>query len=464
MNIERFLGLDLRTGDRAAGSLDIGDEVRIDSRGSVVRRPGLVLTATLPNGTAGLYCADDLLRAAAVNGTSSAGLHPAVYLDYVDALSVGGRVDCQRLPSGRRVLWIEQVGGGPSQLHITKRAVEDAVTGSRINISWSPRGLLFLGARLWSLDNVRGLLEYSGVADPDVNDGEGYTRTWDDLADPDEAKNGGFAYIAQMGSAPQGIAEYMGQVAVFAQNAIQILEVGSAGAVAVSATIAGPGTRHPSATATMSGDLIYADIGGTLRLLSQDAQTGGASEDTIGTPVQPMSVGLLGYSDTPRAVYARQLGCYLMASGGTVMCLSILPGAGPLGWSRWNLPVTVDAITECRGVVSIRSGNNVYGLYENAPDDEVATGDRRSIDPVVRLNQLGNGIDLVTPTKASAVISEAVQMRLTIDGRETPDGTLPGRAPSPSTRRGGWPGYRHGIRIASVAATPAWRCDSMNLE
>lgn len=464
MRIERFLGLDLRGGDRAPGSLAIADDVRIDTRGSAVRRPGLVRTATLPAGTAGLYTVDDLLRAAAPNGTSVTGLHPAVYLDYVDAVSVGGRVEAVRLPSGRRMLWIEADGGGPPRLHLTKRAVEDAVTGSRITLPWGPRGVLFLGGRGYALDAVRGLLQFSGVADPDVNDGEGYIRTWDDLADPNEAKNGGFAYIAQMGSAPQGIAEYMGQVAVFAQNAIQLLEVGSAGPVAVAATIAGPGTRHPAATASMSGDLLYADIGGTVRLLSQDAQTGGAAEDTVGTPVQPLTVGMLGFADVPRAIYARQLGGYLLASGGQVAFLSILPGKGPLGWSRWNLPVAVDAVTECRGVVAIRSGNAVYNLSENAPDDEVAVGDRRPINPKVRLNPLGRGDVLVTPSRASTVISEAVQMLIGIDGRDTAEGTLPGRAPQPSVRRGGWPGYRHAIQVRTTAAGAGWRCDSMNLE
>lgn len=464
--LTRFLGLDLRSGIRSAGALQVADNVRIDSRGSCVRRPGLARQATLPEGTAGLYAMDDTLRAVAPNGTSTSGLHPAIYLDYIEADSVAGRVRACRLPSGRRLLWVESVNGGPAHLHCTDRVVETPRSGSRIDLPWVPTDLVMPAGtgRPFALDRARGLLLWGGIADPDVNDGEGYIRTWAATGAVDASQEGGFTFASQAGSEPRGLAEYQGQVAVLALGAVQIVEVGAAGAVSAT-TIAGPGTRHPGAIATMSGDLLYVDGGGRVRLLSQDAGGGGAGEDAIGEPVTDLSAPMTGYSDTPTAIYARSMGCYLLASGTSILCLSVLPGVGRLGWSRWPMPIPIDAIAECRGTVHLRSGRAVYGLYDHLPDDEVDTGDRRPIDMTVEPAELGKGQSLWTPSRAWVVGAAGdMHLRVRADGIASPPGVLPSRAPRPSIRRGAWPGARHSVRVHIPAAPAGARIDTIGWE
>ena len=172
MNIDRFSGLDLRPGDRPDGALDLGINVFIDSRGSAVRRPGLVRVATAPAASLGLYCVDDLLRAVAPNGTASTGLHPALYLDYVECGTISGRVDAVRLPSEKRLIYIEHDASiGIPVLHVTDPAYEVARTDSRIFLgrscgnSFRPSAILQSEGRVYALD-ATGRLNWSGVADP----------------------------------------------------------------------------------------------------------------------------------------------------------------------------------------------------------------------------------------------------------------------------------------------------------
>ncbi|MFM2091915.1 MAG: hypothetical protein RLZZ127_2404, partial [Planctomycetota bacterium] len=202
--IDAFSGLDLRTGDRPAGACEVALNVLFDGRGSAVRRPGLVRRATLPAGTAGLYTVDDTLRAVAPNGTSTAGLFPAILLDYVDAAAgVSGLVQAVRLASGRRAVWVQADAGnaGLPAIHVTEANAATTATGSRLSLTFAPQGLVGIGGRLLSLDPTLARLRWSGTDDPTINGGKGYVGDWTEALDEDEeVQKGGFVSLYTAGS------------------------------------------------------------------------------------------------------------------------------------------------------------------------------------------------------------------------------------------------------------------------
>lgn len=534
MNIDRFSGLDQRPGDRPDGALDEALNVIMDSRGSTVRRPGLARVATLPAGTAGLYCIDDVLRAAAPNSTSTNGLAPTLTLDYVEASSgISGRVDAVRLPSGRRLLLIENdaAAGGPA-LHITAGPAATVRTDSRVQLgsaaggSFRPLGLVFAEGRAFSLDPDNGTILWSGVADPlqpsggpwtasteyiageivtndsgkqyraiapgttaasggptgigtSITDGtatwtyagtigDGWARIWGDFSYDNSSENGGNANVAQSGSSPRALGEYRGTVAVLGLSVVQLYAIsGDRGIEGLDQTINGPGVRHQGTLATLSGDLIYADSGGRVRTLSTDTQSAGAGEAALGDPVKTLVEPLVSFNVTPKSVYARALGLYLLAQGKTILALSVLPGQAVLGWSRWAFPsamADIDAITECRGTVYLRCGTAVYALADNVPDDEVDTGSHFPIAVTVRTVPTDGRGSTRTLRMLSALLSSAATLRILMDGRASASSTLTPTGSEPARRYGAWPARRHSIELSLTSAPAGWRLDGLTLD
>jgi hypothetical protein len=468
LRIDAFTGLDLRSGDRPAGALDVGTNILIDGRGSAVRRPGLVRRATLPAGTLGLYTIDDTLRVVAPNGTSTAGLFPAVLLDYIDvAQPISGAVQAVRLASGRRAVWVGyDDGAGRSAIHITASDPAQTVTGSRLALDFAPTGLIGMGGRLLSLDATLTRLRWSGMDDPAVNSGRGYIHDWSDALDEDEVgQKGGFQPLYTAGSGAIALAEYRGRVAVFSRSAVQLWALDEGGPSSLDQTIGGPGSRHAASIGTMAGDLIYADVGGVVRLLSTDTQTQGAREQgAIGEPVASWTRSLAGLGASPVAIYARALGAYLLASGSEVACLSVVAGQA-MGWSRWVLPVAVDGLAECRGTVYVRSGTAVYSLELNAPDDElVSGGTRQNIAVALRpAPAVARGRALLSQVSAAVGGAGSSTIRAVVDGVATATAPIVHRAPRFADRMLTRSGRGLSLEVACANAGADWRCDGMRL-
>lgn len=474
MNITALLGLDLTPGDRAPGSLDLADEVAIDTRGSAVRRPGLRRLVDLPAASAGLYAVDDTLRVCAPNGTSSAGLFPTLALDLVDAASVAGRVQAVRLASGRRALLVEHTGAadGPPSIHITHRLANTDQAGSAVALPPEfamPTGLIGLYGRLLSIDRVANRLRWSGIDDPDINDGRGYVATWAEGEPFDQM--GGSVDLGQGSSEPLALAEYRGRAAVFLRTQVQTWLPGADGIESLDQTITGPGTRYPDTVAAVSGDLLYVDAGSVVHNLATDNVTEGASEGSIGTQIEALSRSLfLPGGPRPGALFSRGLSCYLAWAGTTVLCQSMTPGKAAHGWSRWSLPLPgpIDHMAEVRGVVYIRCGTALFYLEPLAANDETSTGVYQDIAPLVRLAPLpageGSGTLPGTASRLGAALSHASLFRPSIDGVDKTEAPLSGRAPAPSWRLGSWPTWRIALQVRATAAPAGWRIDGFFLE
>ena len=478
MKIPNFLGLDLRDGERKPGSLVLADHVRITDRGSCVRRPGLRRLHDLPAASAGLYTVDDTLRVVAPNGTSSAGLFPTVLLDQVDTAVTEGRVQAVRMASGRRAIWIEHTGsvGGPAGIHITNRLADTAETGSAVVLpseflgAW---GLIGLYGRLWSLDPVANRLRWSGVDDPDINDGKGYMAVWAEGEPLDQ--HGGSVDLGQGSSEALALAEYRGRACVFLRTQVQTWLPGPDGVDSLDQTITGPGTRFAGTVAAVSGDLIYADAGSWVRSLGTDGTTEGAQEgsEVLGTRVHELTKNLiLPGGDMPVSLFSRGLSCYLVGSGTTLLCLSLTPGGRVHGWSRWPLPLPgpITGITEARGLVYLRCGTALFYLEPNALNDEVTTGVYQPIAPDVELCPIAttetgaNGSMAPTIERLGIVINQTATIQPITDDQPRVASTIVPKAPAPFFRRGAWPAWTFAIRVRSDESLPDWSLDSLIIE
>ena len=464
VRIDRFLGLDVRGGDRPLGSLAQATNVLLDSRGSLVRRPGLVRRATLPAGTAGLYVHEDTLRVAAPDGTPTDGLFPTVFVDYLPAATLGGRVQAVRLASGRRAVWIEQVNGSLGAIGIT---TGDAATagGQLLNPGFAPVGLLGLGGRLYSLDPETARLRWSGLDSPDDNDGLGWVTSWDPAA-ADVRARGGYVSLAQGSSEARALAEYRGDIAVFLRSAVLLFSVGGDGVDALQETVGGPGTRHPVTVQPVSGDLLYLDPGHRFRSLATDRASVLPAEQTLGDPVAALTRAVLPPAYTVAepafAIYARSLGAYIAGWRNQVLTLTVSPGHGAQGWTLWTFPdgLVFTGAEECRGTVYLRSATGLWSLEPNAPDDEVADGDHRPI----RCDWMPADL-VVNPTTMTAhglslVLSGSAQVAAVVDGRVGTQTLMTGSAPYPSRRLGCWRGKSLTMQVSVPHADPAWRCDA----
>lgn len=482
MNIDKFLGLYLIAGDRPPGALDLADDVRITSRGSCERRPGLRRSVDLPAASTGLYSVDDTLRTVAPNGTSGAGLFPNVLLDLVDAPSVHGRVQSVRLASGRRALWIEHVGAadGPAGIHITNRLPGIDETGSGVTLTGgfleASAGLIGLYGRLWTIDKARNVLRFSGTDSPSKNDGKGYVTQWDDHSDTTDvlAELGGFISLGQGSSEPLGLAEYRGRVCVFLRTQIQTWLPGPDGVDSLDQTVSGPGTRFPGTIASVSGDLLYADAGARIRTLGTDSATEGAQEGSVGEGVAVLSRELiLPGGNPPVGIYARGLSCYLVGSGTTLLCLSLTPGGEVHGWSRWNLPLPapISALTESAGITYIRAGDAVWYFDANAQNDETSLGVYQGITPDVILADIptagsdSRGTQPPTIQKLGVIIRGGVGLVSPItEGTQRTEAPMQPKAPSPTWRSGTYPCWRFAVRMRCVDAPAGQSFDGMILE
>ncbi len=454
--IDRFLGLDLRGGDRPPGALAIGDNVLIDSRGSAVRRPGLVRVASPPAGSIGLHVVDDTLRALAPNGTSTAGLFPALLLDYVPYTAISGRSRVVRLPSGKRVAWIENADGQPV---LCSTALPPATAGgATLTGLFAPLGVVMDGGRLYSIDRDRRLVRWSGIADPDVNDGLGYAGGWDPTA-VEVRQRGGYVTSAVT---PGAVATYRGRLAVLGRDGTELYQTDPEGGVVTRDQDVRVGTAAPLALADLAGDLVFLDGTGLVRTLDTATQTEAAVEAAPGAPVVSGTASLV----NPIGLYSRQVGAYLVGEGNVLWCWSYLPGAGSLGWSRWVFPadVVITALAECRGRVYLRSAAQLWTLGFGIDADEVAVGDRRGITCTVEPTELIRASELVTTGMLSVLMTGNASVAMIRDGLVPAGQPFTGTGQRPAVRRGSWVGRTQSVRISAAGAPAHWRLDGLSLE
>lgn len=472
-------GLDVRAGAADdLGYLSHGRNLRINAAGVPVRRPALRVRFQLPGTSFGLYSVGDNLRSAfrsadGLTGGDLTGLGPVMQGDVLFDPSGGNPV----------VAFLGQVAGSDGKSMILVRRQDGATElhhcGEPNAIPLAPTTVGGLGfapvqsltraaGRAWTLDANDRYLRYSEVdaADPARLD------HWNpsDLAD-----GAGFVQAAQFvagAGAPQALANFGGRLAVFYRSAILLYRIDVDQArFFMDQVITGPGTSAPRSIADLGNDTMFLSAAGP-RLLSVIQATKDAGEDALGARVDDLAQSLADQVGVvPVGHYARRLGCYLLAFGQEVLCLSLTPGR-PLGWTSWHVPVPVDAWADAGNTTYLRSGNTVYELSEVSNDDEPTLGTFQAI-PVLyehlpMRSPAGVVVEAVTTVSPEAVrVQAVVDAKPPLDTGFTPVGSLkvmPGRAPATVRAVVGKYGRTATVRVYDPDADAGWRLDGLWME
>ncbi|MCZ4065456.1 hypothetical protein NB636_02045 [Oxalobacter aliiformigenes] len=130
------------------------------------------------------------------------------------------------------------------------------------------------------------------------------------------------------------------------------------------------GSSFPQSLATVSGDLYFLSDYGfrsitTMQLVSK------LSDVDIGSPIDDLvRPAIRNRTDMPKATYFYGTGKYMCAIDKQVFVYSVSRTAKIAAWSRYELPVGVDAWAELEGELYLRSGNDVYLLDEDGYTDD----------------------------------------------------------------------------------------------
>lgn len=140
-------------------------------------------------------------------------------------------------------------------------------------------------------------------------------------------------------------------------------------AMALDDIVENVGTSYPNSLATVGGDLFFlSDYG--FRSITTDKLIDKREDTDVGSPIDAIvKPALSAMTGAPIARYYYGTGQYLCAIDGQVFVYSLSRTSKIAAWSRYVIPVAVDAMTELDGVLYIRTGDDVYKLSEAAYTD-----------------------------------------------------------------------------------------------
>jgi hypothetical protein len=474
-----FRGIDARPGaaDQAGGLLD-GLNVIVGADGGLVRRPALTFRATLPSDSKGIYAVGDQLRTIAPHDTGDEttddGLAPIIYVDYItdpDPRTLDDLLGVAQGSDGRTVALL-RYDNEATALHRCPDV--GTVPGSATLVSglgFTPDfSLMRAAGRAWVLDAALRFLRHSAL------DSATPEKLIDFTSDIDLSGGAGALEVSQFATgvgAPQGLGLFGERMVVFYRSAVLIYRIDvDKFRFFLEQQLTGPGCSAPRSVVELGADTIFLSDAG-VRVLSTVTQTLDAREDAIGGRIDHLAKGYAAdLSITPVGHYARRLGCYLLAFGQDVLCLGILPGSRILGWTRWRLPVAVDAWADSGGMTWMRSANTLYAFDDAENSDEPTEGGYVDV-PVLVETLPYRGTKQSIARAVSAASTEPVRVQVIADGRPgvdisgVPIGlpiTLPARAPEPARAVVGKLGRTFAVRVYDAAAQSGWRLDNLWIE
>ncbi|MDR1311567.1 MAG: hypothetical protein LBK01_06830 [Burkholderiaceae bacterium] len=135
--------------------------------------------------------------------------------------------------------------------------------------------------------------------------------------------------------------------------------------------VANVGSSFPESLATVSGDLYFLSDYGFRSITTRQFVTSLADVD-IGSPVDEMvRRAIRGRVSSPVATFDYGGGRYLCAIGKEIFVYAVSQTSKIAAWSRYELPIAIDAWASLDGALYIRSGDTVYRLDEEATADEL---------------------------------------------------------------------------------------------
>lgn len=401
-------------------------------------------------------------------------LTPTIYVDYITdptprtMAQVLGTV----IGSDGKAVTLVKYDDSSTALHRSPTTGEPPLSATAVaGLGFTPEfSLVRAAGRAFVLDGSLRYLRYSCLDSNDAN------RLVNFTGDAALTNGSGFLEVSQFASgvgSPEGLALFGGRIIVLYRSAVLIYRIDAdQSRFFLEQQISGPGTSAPRSAAELGADTIFLSDAG-VRVLSTVVQTLDAREDAIGGRIDALAKKFAA-NDTiiPIGHYARRLGCYLLAFGTDVLCLGVLPGSAVLGWTRWKLPVAVDAWAEAGGLLWMRSANTLYAFEDGEDQDETSLGVFVDV-PVLAETLPIRGTTQSIADAVAASGSESIKVQVVADGRPgvdingAPIGMpiiLPPRSPEPARAIVGKLGRTFSVRVYDAAARAGWRLDNLWLD
>jgi hypothetical protein len=259
--------------------------------------------------------------------------------------------------------------------HWVTREATDPNTSltTQIRLPFSPgASILKAAGKIYAPDDVNGVVRFcSTVNGPS------------DWVSPQDA---GYIPVLTHASGDrriQGLGTYDDKMAVIFSDAVQLWATDPQPSnITLVRVINGPGTDQPRSVVNVLGDLFYFTRGG-FRSLHMATVTGQIQEqDDIGGPIDDLAKEEKG--EVGVALWSQRRGQYLCAFGSRVYAYRYSPKSKRMGWTTWELGVSVDAVVEQAGQTYLRAGDMLYVLdpeYDDGSEFELVLNDLTGKDP-----------------------------------------------------------------------------------
>lgn len=392
-----WTGVDLRNTTDASDpkSLLLGDNVDLDTDGSIKERRGLRKVATVDADSVGLYSIGGRLRCAIAAGHSKPAsvqaTVPIVYdavgdgtiytadsLDQVtsvsswdadSALGIYPVIVVKRTSGAHEIHWIVDtpepgVNGAPPPSFVPSN---DPVN-TKVSTPFTPGPtILKIQEKMCAVDNTNGAVRFcstvNGVGD------------W--VAEADA----GFLPVIRHATGDrtiQGLSFYDDLLAVLFSDSIQLWAMHPDPAQhRLVRVLNGPGVQSPGSVVNVRGDLVYLTRG-TFSSLRQSSITGQLKDGDIGVSIAPATKRLEG--TPPLALWSQAQSAYYCFFGSECWRFMTSPTSKRSGWTHYTLPHAVEAATEHLGELYVRSGADIYRFEEGYNDGSTFTVDTSPLD------------------------------------------------------------------------------------
>lgn len=413
-------GVDARPLAEAQDMRTLRSAINVDllNDGSLVERDGLRLVATVHSESKGLYSIGGSLRAAAPAGHSLAGSTqadvPIVY-DFIGDGTVYGSSSIARVASvstwgsdpayGLYPYLVIELSTGVYEHHWCKDTPVPDVNGTpppayipsadpvstKITLPFTPgESVLKIQEKMCAIDNVNGTVRFCS--------------TLNGVEDWDRVSDAGFLPVLRHVTGDRtirGLSYYDSMMAVAFEDSIQLWEMNPDPARhQLIRVLNGPGIQYPGSMANVRGDLFYFSRG-AFSALKVAGITGQLTSGDIGAEISPLTESLA--ATRPIGLWSQARSAYYCAFGSVVWRYISNPRVKMAGWTKYELPVTVDNFVEHQGELYIRSGTSVYRFERGYDDGSSWTVDLPFFNAGTTDNKLWQTLDLMQ--RGSSTIS-----------------------------------------------------------
>lgn len=162
------------------------------------------------------------------------------------------------------------------------------------------------------------------------------------------------------------------KMVVFFEDGIQVWKIDpNPSLTALESIVPNLGTRYAKSPIGFGGDIFFlADPG--FRSVTVSSTTDNLQDVDIGSAIDNLVVPSLTSSSDPMSVFYAGLGQFWSIDGQTVWVYSFSRTAKLAAWSKFTLPVTVDAAAVLNGNLYTRNGNSIYVMDRNVYADDGA--------------------------------------------------------------------------------------------